>query len=92
MLSVGGLEVIFHEKVTANNDVHTGIQPLVALESHRANLRHCFGKRGVLSESKILNDAARVTSTMQTTALHLHMNPQMRLSRPGRVRGLHPIL
>lgn len=33
-----GLEVYFHEKITANNDAYTGIHPLVALASHRANL------------------------------------------------------
>ncbi|KAK4545578.1 hypothetical protein LTR36_002928 [Oleoguttula mirabilis] len=33
-----GLDVYFHEKITANNDAYTGIHPLVALESHRANL------------------------------------------------------
>lgn len=32
------LSVLFHEKVTANNDEYTGIHPLVALDSHRANL------------------------------------------------------
>ncbi|RMY82172.1 hypothetical protein D0862_12104 [Hortaea werneckii] len=32
------LNVLFHEKVTANNDEYTGIHPLVALDSHRANL------------------------------------------------------
>ncbi|KAK3073978.1 Mitochondrial tRNAs modification protein [Teratosphaeriaceae sp. CCFEE 6253] len=31
------LETHFHERVTANNDSHTGIHPLVALDSHRAN-------------------------------------------------------
>jgi len=33
-----GVDIIFHEKITANNDAYTGIHPLVALESHRANL------------------------------------------------------
>ncbi|KAK5123343.1 hypothetical protein LTR85_002774 [Meristemomyces frigidus] len=33
-----GLDVYFHEKITANNDAYTGIHPLVALESHRASL------------------------------------------------------
>ncbi|GAB1725997.1 hypothetical protein NU195Hw_g5430t1 [Hortaea werneckii] len=32
------VSVLFHEKVTANNDEYTGIHPLVALDSHRANL------------------------------------------------------
>ncbi|KAI7603685.1 peptidase M22, glycoprotease [Hortaea werneckii] len=32
------LNVLFHEKVTANNDEYTGIHPIVALDSHRANL------------------------------------------------------
>ncbi|KAI7159320.1 hypothetical protein KC349_g4216 [Hortaea werneckii] len=32
------LSILFHEKVTANNDEYTGIHPLVALDSHRANL------------------------------------------------------
>ncbi|KAK5711948.1 Mitochondrial tRNAs modification protein [Elasticomyces elasticus] len=27
----------FHERVTANNDAHTGIHPVVALDSHRAH-------------------------------------------------------
>ncbi|KAH9838207.1 tRNA N6-adenosine threonylcarbamoyltransferase, mitochondrial [Teratosphaeria destructans] len=31
-------KVIFHEKITANNDAYNGIHPLVALESHRSNL------------------------------------------------------
>ncbi|KAK5136216.1 hypothetical protein LTR08_003823 [Meristemomyces frigidus] len=33
-----GLDVLFHEKVTANNDAHSGIHPILALESHRATL------------------------------------------------------
>ena len=32
------VDVVFHEKVTANNEAFTGIHPLVALESHRSNL------------------------------------------------------
>ena len=31
------LQTHFHERVTANNDAHGGIHPLVALDSHRAN-------------------------------------------------------
>ncbi|KAF2769999.1 hypothetical protein EJ03DRAFT_350806 [Teratosphaeria nubilosa] len=30
--------VIFHEKITANNDAYNGIHPLVALDSHRRSL------------------------------------------------------
>lgn len=33
-----GLKVHFHEKITANNDAYNGIHPLVALQSHQANL------------------------------------------------------
>lgn len=32
------LNIHFHEKVTANNDAHAGIHPLVALHSHQATL------------------------------------------------------
>ncbi|KAK5676639.1 Mitochondrial tRNAs modification protein [Elasticomyces elasticus] len=31
------LQTHFHERVTANNDAHTGIHPVVALDSHRAH-------------------------------------------------------
>ncbi len=31
------LEAHYHERLTANNEAHRGIHPLVALESHRAN-------------------------------------------------------
>ncbi|EME49581.1 hypothetical protein DOTSEDRAFT_68380 [Dothistroma septosporum NZE10] len=34
----GRVKVHFHEKVTANNDAYNGIHPVVALQSHQANL------------------------------------------------------
>nr|POE77664.1 trna n6-adenosine threonylcarbamoyltransferase, mitochondrial [Quercus suber] len=32
------LRTVFHKRITANNDAYQGIHPIVALESHRANL------------------------------------------------------
>lgn len=66
------LDVIFHEKVTANNDAYTGIHPLVALESHRANLAPLIRKAWRVFRQ---HDRERHTSDQQRHAEGNHSHP-----------------
>jgi len=57
------LEVIFHEKETANSESFAGIHPLVALHSHRSNLALLVQK----ATARLVTVSKQVTSSQYRT-------------------------